>query len=205
DQTYFLSYLSQAQLARAWFPIGRFIKSQVRELAEKYNLPNKHRKDSQGICFLGKIKYPEFVKFHLGEKKGDIIDFNSNKILGQHNGFWFHTIGQRQGLGLSGGPWFVVKKEVSTNSIYVVHKSEYEVSARKDFIVRNINWIPYAPSKTELETKLRHGPHLDSCSISYLDDGRVAVELANEDQGIAPGQYAIFYDGSDCLGGGLIE
>ncbi|MCA9732916.1 tRNA 2-thiouridine(34) synthase MnmA [candidate division KSB1 bacterium] len=205
DQTYFLSYLSQAQLRRIWFPVGAYKKAQVRDLAKKYDLPNKERKDSQGICFLGKIKYPEFVKFHLGEKKGDIVDLNTNKVLGQHDGFWFHTIGQRQGLGLSGGPWFVVKKDTAANKIYVVHKSQYKVRARNTFSVRGLNWIPQAPTKMELKTKLRHGPHLESCNIELKEDNRMAVELANEDQGIAPGQYAIFYDGVYCLGGGIIE
>ncbi|KAA3609313.1 MAG: tRNA 2-thiouridine(34) synthase MnmA [Calditrichaeota bacterium] len=205
DQTYFLSYLDQKQLSRAWFPIGGLHKSEVRDLAQRFDLPNKERKDSQGICFLGKIKYPEFVKFHLGEKKGDIVELNSNKILGQHNGFWFHTIGQRQGLGLSGGPWFVVQKDCEKNIIYISHKKDFQTQARRNFIVNNANWIPALPVKTELTTKLRHGPRLEPCRIEILSRQRVAVELAEEDQGIAPGQYAIFYDGEYCLGGGVIE
>ena len=100
DQTYFLSYLSQAQLARALFPIGHLQKEQVRQLAQQFDLPNKERKDSQGICFLGKLKFNDFIKFHVGEKPGDMIEYETGKKLGTHKGFWFHTIGQRQGSGL---------------------------------------------------------------------------------------------------------
>ena len=205
DQTYFLSYLSQKQLARAWFPIGALYKSQVRALAEKYDLPNKTRKDSQGICFLGKIKYPEFVKFHLGEQSGDIVELGTNKVLGSHKGFWFHTIGQRQGLGLSGGPWFVVQKDCEKNIVYVTHKNEYQEKARSNLVIGEVNWIPAAPEKRKLTTKLRHGPRLEPCHIALLANNRVSIELEKPDQGIAPGQYAILYDDQYCLGGGVIE
>ena len=109
DQTYFLAHLNQQQLQRALFPIGHLQKKEVRELADQYNLPNAKRKDSQGICFLGQIKYNEFVRYHLGEKTGNLIDFETGKKVGEHKGYWFYTIGQRKGIELSGGPWFVVK------------------------------------------------------------------------------------------------
>jgi len=104
DQTYFLAYLTQQQLSRAYFPIGEYDKKQIRKMAESFNLPNKNRKDSQGICFLGQVKFNEFVKRHLGEMVGDIIEADMNKKLGRHNGYYFYTIGQRSGLKLSGGP-----------------------------------------------------------------------------------------------------
>ena len=103
DQTYFLSRLSQAQLSRLWFPVGHLQKNEVRQLAQELHLPNRERRDSQGICFLGKIKYPEFVRFHLGEKEGAIINLDSGAQVGTHKGVWFHTVGQRKGLGLGGG------------------------------------------------------------------------------------------------------
>ena len=117
DQTYFLSSLRQDQLGRALFPIGHLEKKEVRELAEKYDLPSKMRKDSQGICFLGKIKYKDFVKFHLGEKQGDMVDTESGKKMGTHNGMWFYTIGQRQGIGLHGGPWYVTGRDLDKNIV----------------------------------------------------------------------------------------
>ena len=205
DQTYFLSHLSQQQLARALFPIGHLYKRQVRELAQEFDLPNKDRKDSQGICFLGKIRFPEFVKAHLGERPGDIVELETGKVLGRHKGFWFYTIGQRQGLGLGSGPWFVVKKDVEKNIIYVSHKDHVQAYARKQFIAGEVNWIAEAPQKTDLQLKLRHGPELTDCHIEFLDGGRLRVTMARPDTGIAPGQFAVFYDGDICLGGGKIE
>lgn len=205
DQTYFLSYLTQKQLSRALFPIGHLTKAEVRKLAHELDLPTKDRKDSQGICFLGQIRYPEFVKFHLGEKKGDIIEFETNRKLGEHKGYWFYTIGQRQGLGLGNGPWFVVKKDIEKNIIYISHKNNLPNHARNQFVVRHINWISGKPDKTGLQVKVRHGPQIQDCEVNYLDGGRLSVEMREGDPGIAPGQYAIFYDGEICLGGGVIE
>ena len=119
DQTYFLGRLTYHQLSKAMFPIGDITKPEVRRLAAEYKLPSADRHDSQGICFLGKINYNDYIKEYVGEKEGDIIELETGKKLGRHKGFWFHTIGQRKGLGLGGGPWFVVKKDTSHNIIYV--------------------------------------------------------------------------------------
>lgn len=108
DQTYFLSHLSQAQLKRLIFPLGCIQKDEVRMLAKSFNLPNQERKDSQGICFLGKIKFSEFVARHIGESEGIILEAENGDYLGNHRGFWFYTIGQRQGLRLPGGPWYAM-------------------------------------------------------------------------------------------------
>ncbi len=205
DQTYFLLGLSQAQLSRILFPIGHLWKKEVRVLAQKFDLPNKDRKDSQGICFLGKIKHPDFVKFHLGEKIGDIIELESGAVLGQHRGFWFYTIGQRQGLGLSGGPWYVVKKDTGNSIVYVSHKDYHDWCARNQFTVADVNWISGKPEKHELHVKIRHGPYLNDCAIETIDEKLLAVRISTKDSGIAPGQFAVFYDGGICLGGGVIE
>ncbi len=119
DQTDFLAQIDYQQLSHLMFPIGDLPKSRVREIAIQSNMPNAFRKDSQGICFLGKINYNDFIRRHLGIKKGPIIEIETGRKIGEHNGFWFHTIGQRKGLGLSGGPWYVVKKNVRDNVIYV--------------------------------------------------------------------------------------
>jgi tRNA (5-methylaminomethyl-2-thiouridylate)-methyltransferase len=205
DQTYFLSALDQQQLRRLWFPIGHLVKRQVRELAQELELPNRDRKDSQGICFLGKIKYPEFVRFHLGEQKGCIVELETGRKLAEHDGFWFYTVGQRKGLGLSGGPWYVVKKEVETNTVFVSHSDQYLEHARKQFTVGPVHWICGAPSTHSLMTKVRHSPHLEPCQIRPIGQDRWEVTLENKDQGIATGQSAVFYDGEYCLGGGVIE
>jgi tRNA-specific 2-thiouridylase len=205
DQTYFLSYLNQRQLARTLFPIGNLTKEEVRQAARELDLPTKNRKDSQGICFLGQIRYPEFVKFHLGEREGDIINIDSGEELGRHKGYWFYTIGQRQGLGLGNGPWFVIEKDIDKNIIYVSHKDNLERNSSNQFRVRSINWISGLPDNSELQIKVRHGPEMNDCTIELLEDNRAAVIMSKADFGIAPGQYAIFYDDEICLGGGVIE
>ncbi len=206
DQTYFLSSLRPDQLQRALFPIGHLEKHRVRELAEEFDLPTKTRKDSQGICFLGKIKYNDFVKFNLGEKKGDIIELETGKKWGTHNGFWFHTIGQRQGLGLHGGPWYVVKKDTEKNIVYISHKENKQSRERTSFIAAHPHWLTgKEPTKTMgIQCKLRHGPELIPCSFMIMDGGKLAVKLDRSDVGIAPGQSVIFYDDTVCLGRAII-
>ncbi|HSR70229.1 MAG TPA: tRNA 2-thiouridine(34) synthase MnmA [Acidobacteriota bacterium] len=205
DQTYFLSHLTQEQLSRALFPIGHLRKSQVRELARRYGLPNQGRRDSQGICFLGKIKYCDFVRFHLGEKEGPIVDAESGEELGRHAGYWFYTIGQRQGLGLGGGPWYVVGKDPQRNAVMVSHAEVYQRRSRRDLVLARLNWIVGPPRREKLRIKVRHGPKLVDCRVRPLEGGRWSVRMAQQDPGIAPGQFGILYDGQECLGGGVIE
>ena len=204
DQTYFLSHQRQEQLSRSLFPIGYLQKERVRKLAEEFDLPNKDRKDSQGICFLGKIKYPDFVRHYLGEKAGDIVDRETGTILGEHRGFWFYTIGQRQGLGLSGGPWYVSGKEVESNRILVTHGERRAELARTRLAVTELHWIAGPPEKRRLGVKLRHGPQIIPCDISYEKE-RLGVVLDTPDSGIAAGQFCVFYDDDVCLGAGAIE
>ena len=204
DQTYFLAYLTQQQLSRAFFPIGKFKKTEIRQLAKKYNLPTMARRDSQGICFLGQIKFNEFIKHHLGEIEGDIIDIDSSKVLGKHPGYYYYTIGQRSGLRLGGGPWFVVKKDVKNNVVYV--SKENRIEQEKDqFNVGKLNWIvDTKPDKEDLKVKIRHGANKYECKIVWMDDSTINVKLNKPDRGIAPGQFAVFYDEDICLGGGVI-
>ncbi|MDP6777354.1 MAG: tRNA 2-thiouridine(34) synthase MnmA [Candidatus Latescibacteria bacterium] len=205
DQTYFLSRLNQTQLGRALFPVGHLTKPEVRSLANEFDLPNKDRKDSQGICFLGKISYPDFVRFHLKEQRGDIVEIESGQRLGQHRGFWFYTIGQREGLGLGGGPWYVADKDMEKNTVYVTHGTRREALARNRFTARDLHWISDPPGRTDLQLKIRHGPDLCNCRIGEAGQGRLTVEMDAADSGVAPGQYAVFYDGEICLGSGVIE
>jgi tRNA-specific 2-thiouridylase len=204
DQTYFLAYLVQEQLSRALFPVGRFTKTEIRKLAENYDLPTMARRDSQGICFLGQIKFNEFIKHHLGEIEGDIVDVDSGKILGKHPGYYYYTIGQRSGLRLGGGPWFVVKKEVKNNIVYVSKENKIELECNQ-FNVGKLNWIiGKKPSKKDLKVKIRHGAHLYDCTIHWIDKEILKIKIEKSDKGIAPGQFAVFYDGDFCLGGGVI-
>lgn len=203
DQTYFLAYLTQPQLSRVLFPIGSFTKKEIRALAENYDLPNMKRKDSQGICFLGKIKFTDFIKHHLGEIEGDIIDIDSNKVMGKHKGYYFYTIGQRSGLRLGGGPWYVVKKDIDKNIIYISRENLTE-RARKSFTVGKFNWISKEDILNgELRVKIRHGERSYKCNLEINEDKGI-VTLEKEDLGIAPGQFAVFYNGDVCLGGSVI-
>jgi tRNA-specific 2-thiouridylase len=205
DQTYFLSHLTQAQIARALFPIGHLHKHEVRELAVRFNLPTKDRKDSQGICFLGKLKFTEFIRYHVGDKEGYLVEFETGKKVGKHKGFWYYTIGQRQGIGLAGGPWYVVAKNTEENVVFVSRAYYSDDKNRRSFQIGSCNWISGSPSpKERLSVKMRHGQHINECSITKVGEDRYAIVLDERDQGIAPGQFAVLYDNQECLGGGVI-
>jgi len=204
DQTYFLSYLTHKQISRALFPVGKYNKAEIRALAEKFDLPTRKRKDSQGICFLGQIKFKEFVEHHLGEIEGEIVDVDSCKVMGKHPGYYFYTIGQRSGLKLGGGPWFVVSKDVKKNVVYISRENK-AVRERNEFKVGKFNWISgNSPQATKLRVKLRHGANYYNCKIEMLNVFSANVKIDKPDKGIAPGQFAVFYDDDVCLGGGVI-
>ncbi|KNA16767.1 hypothetical protein SOVF_086320 [Spinacia oleracea] len=210
DQTYFLSHLDQSQLKRLIFPLGCISKDEVRKLASKFALPNKDRKDSQGICFLGKIKFSDFVTRHIGEMEGVMLEAETGDFLGQHRGFWFYTIGQRQGLRLPGGPWYVVQKDVKNNVVFV-SRNYYSVDKRRRvFRVGSLKWLGLPPDNmSELQCKVRHGPNFYCCSLTMVSgencNGDVAVvHLSEDDQGLAAGQFAAFYQGRTCVGSGII-
>ncbi len=218
DQSYFLSHLSQEQLARLLFPLGTLPKRQVRRLADRLQLANRNRPDSQGICFLGKIRYPDFVRHYLGEREGRIVDRERGRELGRHRGFWFYTIGQRQGLGLSGGPWYVTGKDVEENVVFVTHGDRVNDSASDTVRLEELHWIgapPEDPGERGLSVKLRHGPKRIACSATGFDSaGRrldelgashhITLKLEEPDRGVAPGQFGVLYSGERCLGAGRI-
>jgi len=216
DQTYFLAHLSQEQLTRIIFPIGDYSKFEVRELAQKFDLLNKERKDSQGVCFLGKIKFRDFVKHNLGEKKGDFVEYETGEKVGEHNGFWFYTLGQRRNLCVDNGPWFVVKKDVEKNIVYISRNYHGEDKKRDRFLVGKMNWISGGPKDVVLENnlmvKLRHGEKMYECKVlsknvefGNFEDDVFEVQIDGQDQGIAAGQFAVFYDEDVCLGCGVIQ
>ena len=206
DQSYFLSHLTQEQLKRALFPIGHLTKNEVRSLANRFNLPTKDRKDSQGICFLGKLKFSDFAKHYLSEKLGPMIEVESGKQVGDHNGFWFYTIGQRQRLGLAGGPWYVVDKDPAQNILYISRNYYAEDKIRDTFEVDRCNWFIEEPKELQtVSVKMRHGPNKYTATLMPKSGGRALVRLDKRDQGIALGQFAVFYDDDRCLGGGIIN
>ncbi len=133
DQTDFLAQIYDWQLRKALFPIGHYVKDEVREIALREHLVTARRKDSQGICFLGKVNYNDYLRRYLGERPGDVLELETGKRIGSHRGLWFHTIGQRHGLGFGGGPWYAVKKDVERNILYVSHGFEPRTAYRQDF------------------------------------------------------------------------
>ena len=211
DQTDFLAQISYEQLMHLTFPIGSMPKEEVRRIAQQAKLPNAYRKDSQGICFLGKINYNDFIRRHLGEKKGNIIELETGKKIGEHRGFWFHTIGQRKGLGLSGGPWYVVKKNVQDNVVYVSNGYGTAKQYGKVLHLDEMHFISGNPwgettAPVEIMFKNRHTPILTKAKFTHLHDGEWVIESENDVQGIAPGQFAVIYDaqGHLCYGSGVI-
>lgn len=207
DQTYFLANMSQEQLNRAVFPIGSYSKAEVRDLAESFDLPNKNRKDSQGICFLGKLKFRDFLKHYLGEKEGNLVEFETDKVVGHHQGFWYYTLGQRQNIRLSGGPWYVVNKNPDENLVFVSKNYDNVNKPRDRFVVENGNWFTGSPplNLAGLKVKIRHGEKMYDCKFDLIDAEKFNVTLNEEDQGIAPGQFAVFYRDGLCLGSSVIS
>ena len=211
DQTDFLARISYDHLSHLMFPIGDLPKSAVREMALSANLPNARRKDSQGICFLGKINYNDFIRRHLGEKPGAIIEIETGRKLGEHRGYWFHTIGQRKGLGLSGGPWYVVKKNVDDNVIYVSNGYDTEKQYGNIVHIDEMHFITMNPwddvcRNVPVTFKNRHMPEFLQATITKAPDGSYVIESERPVQGIAPGQFAVIYDpaASVCIGSGII-
>lgn len=206
DQTYFLAMMSQEQLQKVLFPIGHLAKKEVRALARQYDLPTAKRKDSQGLCFLGKISFTDFIKQHCGVHRGDFVEKESGQVIGQHDGHYLYTIGQRRGTDLNGGPWYVCDKDIKHNIVYVSHGFAGEDQRRDTFTVRDINWMDgIALYGENMRVKLRHGPEFYDCMIQKKNDNVFRVTIDQKDQGVTPGQFAVFYDGSYCLGGGVIE
>ena len=211
DQTDFLARISYKQLSHLMFPIGDLPKHEVREIAIATRMPNAYRKDSQGICFLGKINYNDFIKRHLGEKKGPIIEIETGRKLGEHNGFWFHTIGQRKGLGLSGGPWYVVKKNVHDNVIYVSNGYDTEKQYGRVLNLDAMHFITEDPwgsncDKVDITFKNRHMPAFMPGTITRVGEKEYRIDSKEDVQGIAPGQFAVLYDkdAKICYGSGII-
>lgn len=214
DQTDFLARISYDQLSHLMFPIGGLPKSEVREIAMRTRMPNASRKDSQGICFLGKINYNDFIRRHLGERPGPIVEIETGRKIGTHRGYWFHTIGQRKGLGLSGGPWYVVRKNIHDNVIYVSNGYDTELQYGRRLHLSEMHWITAdifggdACRDAEITFKNRHTPHFTSARLSALGGhpGEYVISSDEKIQGIAPGQFAVIYDRDHrrCLGSGII-
>lgn len=211
DQTDFLCRIDYQQLSHLIFPIGDLPKARVREIAVLTGMPNAFRPDSQGICFLGKINYNDFIRRHLGEAPGPIIEIETGRKLGEHRGVWFHTIGQRKGLGLSGGPWFVVRKNIRDRVIYVSRGYDTEKQYGKRLPLTEMHWLTRDPwpekcEGVEILFKNRHSPEFLPGTLTRTGEGEYTIDSRDKVQGIAPGQFAVVYtpDRRICLGSGII-
>ncbi|MFO8054565.1 MAG: tRNA 2-thiouridine(34) synthase MnmA [Bacteroidales bacterium] len=211
DQTYFLGRIRYSQLRKLWFPLGQLKdKTEVRRLAEEMNLPSAQRRDSQGICFLGKVNYRDFIREHVGEQPGEIRELETDRVIGTHRGYWFHTIGQRKGLGLGQGPWFVTGKDVQGNIIYVSRgydpQSQYgDFVLLQDFLFITENPFEDRDADYPVAFKIRHSPEFHKGRLSFSPTG-VCIKASEPISGIAPGQFGVVYtpDEKTCLGSGII-
>ncbi len=211
DQTDFLAQIDSLQVSKLMFPLGGLMKHEVRDIARNVGLPSARRRDSQGICFLGKINYNDFVRRFLGEKEGKIVELEIGKVIGMHRGYWFHTIGQRKGLGLSGGPWFVVRKDIAENVIYVSHGYDTDKQYGYRFFMQDFHFItenPWGDIKGEIPVtfKIRHTPEFLKGRLLQEEGSGYRVISENRLQGIAPGQFGVIYDEDSrlCIGSGEI-
>ena len=203
DQSYFLWMLNQDQLKRILFPIGDYKRSEVEKLAKKFNLtPVLRIKKSFEICFV-KTTINDFLARHLKEKPGKIFD-PQGKFLGEHRGLWFYTIGQRKGIFLSGGPYYVLDKKVKENSL-IVTKNEKDLY-KKDLVCKNVNWIlgkePKIPLK--IKAKIRYKSKMSLATIYKLDKETYKLVFTKPQRAITPGQSVVFYKDQEVLGGGTI-
>ncbi len=210
DQTYFLGQINYLQVSKLMFPIGNLLKSEARAIAAQEKMPSADRKDSQGICFLGKIDYNDFIRRYLGEKEGKIVELETGKIVGKHKGYWFHTIGQRKGLGLSGGPWFVIKKDIEQNIVYVSNGYDPETQYGKTINLGAFDFISENPwgdfeGLIDVNFKIRHTPEFTKGSLEKIGDV-YRIRSQEKIQGIAAGQFGVIYDENEeiCVGSGVI-
>lgn len=207
DQTDFLAQIYDWQLKKAIFPIGHFQKDEVRVIAEREHLINAKRKDSQGICFLGKINYNDYIRKYLGENIGEVLELQTNKRIGQHKGLWFYTIGQRHGLGFGGGPWFVVKKDVSNNILYVSKGYEPSSTFKSEFGVSDFHFLTEEVDLSNVTFKIRHTPEFHKARMEKINDNEYRLYSECPIHGVAPGQFCVVYDEEHhrCIGSGEIS
>jgi len=211
DQTYFLHALSQHQLEKAWFPLGELTKPEVRRLAEQAGFANFAKKDSTGICFIGERKFKDFLSRYLPAQPGEMVT-PDGEYMGQHDGLMYYTLGQRQGLGIggaregSGDPWYVVAKDMAANRLIVAQGHDHPLLFRHQLSAEQLNWIAETPAHVPLRctAKTRYRQADQACTITRLEGDRCEVRFDQAQRAITPGQSVVFYQGDECLGGGVI-
>ena len=207
DQTYFLSRLNQYQLSHALFPIGHLLKSEVREIARKAGLPNADRKDSQGLCFIGKVGMQEFLSRRLPKNIGSIVD-TSGKRLGEHEGVHLYTIGQRKGIMIGGGPaLFVVHKDIETNTLTVGTAEEFALYSNT-LELKDWQWTDPASQISafplDASVKIRYRQEDQKAHLEISENNQLLAKFATPQRAIAPGQFLVAYQGEELIGSGII-
>ena len=194
------------KLSKILFPLGGLKKSEVRELAKKFKLPNAEKKDSQGICFIGKINVTEFLKAHVKAKVGQIVS-TQGQVLGRHDGLPYYTIGQREGMNLGGnGPFYVISKNFKANKLIVTNDKQDPKLWKKIFTVSDLSWTnnpPKFPLTTGVTIRYHHPDY--SARVKRLSNNKLQVIFKEPQRAITEGQAAVFYAGDELLGGGIIE
>ncbi len=211
NQVYFLYNITQEQLSKTLFPIGHLTKPEVRELAKKYNLPNANKPDSQGICFIGEINVLKFLMSRIPEKKGEIQDFDTKKVVGEHKGVYFYTIGQREGIGVGGQsePYYVVDKDFEKNILYVGHGHNHPQMFKKEVILETIHWINQEPKdfdNLQAVVRYRQKPLNGKFELRITNYEKTPVFIFDEPvRAATSGQSLVIFDGEVVLGGGIIK
>ncbi len=212
DQSYFLCEVSEACIRRSLFPLGEMTKPEVRKIAAELNLPTRDKKDSTGICFIGERRFRDFLQRYLPARPGPVKTPEGDEI-GRHQGLMHYTLGQRQGLGIGGlrdypeAPWYVLRKELSTNTLYAVQGEEHAALQSSGLIAKMPAWIngaaPNLPIRCSARTRYRQRD-ID-CEVSVNDAASLRVSFDEPQRAVTPGQYVVFYDQQRCLGGAPIE
>ncbi len=218
DQSYFLHRLNQAQLSKTLFPVGELHKTEVRRLAAEIGLPNAKKKDSTGICFIGERPFREFLNRYLSNTPGPIKD-DRGRVLGEHVGLSFYTLGQRKGIGIGGvkdkgaprgggdhDPWFVARKDMDHNTLYVVQGHDHPWLLSHRLVAGDASWTTgEPPTAGTYGAKTRYGQSDAPCTFEGLDGARFGLDFPQAQWAVTPGQSAVLYDGDVCLGGGVID
>ncbi len=205
DQTYFLYRVTGEALAKTLFPLGDFTKPQVREMARERGLFTAGKKDSQGICFVGKVGIRDFLSQYVQQIPGKIVEKGTGKVLGHHDGAIFYTLGQRHGLELGGGlPYYVMGKDMDKNEVYVTTDLNDTTLWKHDVTLTAVHWINTAPVAGTYDIRVRHRAPLAKAQLVLSENGEVQLSLANPERAVAAGQSVVIYDGDTCLGGGIV-
>ena len=205
DQTYFLYRLPRQALKSTLFPLGDYLKTQVRRLASSWNLPNAARQESMGICFVGEVGLKDFLNHHVKARPGEIVD-DKGRVVGKHQGAIFFTIGQRQGLNIGGGlPYYVVEKNMRDNQVIVTQDLNHARLWREEFEIVDTHWLRPVVKQQNYQVRTRHGGELLKCCVQELDDNRAKIRLDKPLRALASGQSAVVYDQDLVIGGGLIR